>query len=208
MNPGRGIALKLASTFVFTLMLVCVKAVAEEIPAGEIVFARSFFALIPIVGILVWQRQLAGALRTSRPWLHVSRGAVGLISMALNFIALAYLPLPEAMMIGYASPLIIVVLAALLLGEVVRGYRWSAGLRGDRHHPVAAAHAVRRRADRGHRALRVHPRADQRLLLGLRGDLHPLDDEDGIDRHDRALFRAELLGAVAARFAAARLGHS
>ena len=50
MNPGRGIALKIASTFVFTLMSVCVKLVADRVPAGEIVFARSFFALIPVVG--------------------------------------------------------------------------------------------------------------------------------------------------------------
>jgi drug/metabolite transporter (DMT)-like permease len=125
-NPGRGIALKIASTFFFTLMLVCVKAVAERIPPGEIVFARSFYALIPIVAVLLWQGQLAGSLRTNRPWMHVSRGAVGLMSMALNFAALAFLPLPEAMMIGYAAPLIIVALAAVLLGETVRGYRWSA----------------------------------------------------------------------------------
>src|SRR5688572_15165933 len=99
MNPGRGIALKVVSTFVFTLMLVCVKLVADRIPPGEIVFFRSFFALIPIVGMLLWQVQLTQAVRTKRPWTHVSRGAVGLGSMALNFAALAWLPLPEAMMI-------------------------------------------------------------------------------------------------------------
>jgi drug/metabolite transporter (DMT)-like permease len=126
MNPGRGIALKIASTFVFTLMLVCVKAVADRIPPGEIVFARSFFALIPIVAMLLWQGQLARALRTNRPWTHVSRGAAGLGSMALNFASLALLPLPEAMTIGYAAPLIIVALAALILGETVRLFRWTA----------------------------------------------------------------------------------
>ena len=84
MNPGRGIALKIASTFVFTLMLVCVKAVADRIPQGEIVFARSFFALIPIVDMLVWQGQLAASLRTARPWAHVTRGMVGLFGMAID----------------------------------------------------------------------------------------------------------------------------
>jgi drug/metabolite transporter (DMT)-like permease len=125
-NPARGIAFKVASTFIFTLMLVCVKAVADRIPAGEVVFARSFFALIPIVAVLVWQHQLPAALHTSRPWTHVTRGAVGLGSMAFNFMALAFLPLPEAMMIGYAAPLMIVVLAALMLGESVRIFRGTA----------------------------------------------------------------------------------
>jgi drug/metabolite transporter (DMT)-like permease len=126
MNPGRGIALKIASTFVFTLMLVCVKAVADRIPPGEIVFARSFFALAPIVVVLLWQGQLVQALRTNRPWAHVNRGTVGLMSMGFNFSALAFLPLPEAMAIGYAAPLLIVVLAALILHERVRLFRWTA----------------------------------------------------------------------------------
>lgn len=125
-NPSRGIALKVGSTFVFTVMLVCVKAVADRIPPGEIVFSRSFFALVPIVAMLVWQGQLTESLWTKRPWLHVSRGAVGLIAMALNFSALAFLPLPEAMTIGYAAPLIIVALAALILHERVRLFRWTA----------------------------------------------------------------------------------
>jgi drug/metabolite transporter (DMT)-like permease len=126
MNPSRGIALKIASTVVFTLMLVCVKAVAGRIPQGEIVFARSFFALIPIVAMLLWQRQLPDALRTKRPWSHVSRGIVGLLSMTLSFTALGFLPLPESMAIGYAAPLMIVVLAALILHETVRLFRWTA----------------------------------------------------------------------------------
>ena len=126
MNAGRGIALKVASTFVFTLMLVCVKAVADTVPPGQIVFSRSFFALAPIVGMLLWQGQLRGSLRTGRPGLHVSRGAVGLASMALNFASLGYLPLPENMAIGYAAPLIIVGLAALMLGERIRLFRWTA----------------------------------------------------------------------------------
>ena len=126
MNPSRGIALKIASTFTFTLMLVCVKAASARIPPGEVVFARSFFAIIPIVVMLLWQGEVARALATSKPWRHVTRGAVGLLAMGSGFIALRYLPLPEQMAIGYASPLIVVALAAIVLGETVRIYRWSA----------------------------------------------------------------------------------
>lgn len=126
MRPALGIGLKVASTFFFTLMLVCVKLVAAEVPPGEIVFARSFFALAPIVAMLAWQQDVQRALRTRRPWLHVSRSVVGMSSMALSFIALGMIPLPEAMMIGYAAPLMIVILAAFVLGESVRLFRWSA----------------------------------------------------------------------------------
>ncbi len=126
MNPGRGIALKIGSTLVFTLMLVCVKAVSDRIPPGEIVFARSFFALVPIAAMLAWRGQVARAVATEQPWRHVLRGAVGLLAMASGFTALRYLPLPEQMAIGYAAPLIVVVLAAVILHETIRVYRWSA----------------------------------------------------------------------------------
>jgi drug/metabolite transporter (DMT)-like permease len=126
MNPALGIGLKIGSTFFFTLMMVCVKLVAAKVPLGEIVFARAFFALLPIVAMLAWQGEMVTALRTTRPWMHFSRGIVGVGSMALGFVALGMIPLPEAMTIGYAAPLLIVVLAALVLGESVRLFRWSA----------------------------------------------------------------------------------
>ena len=130
MNPVRGIVLKIASTFVFTLMLVCVKALSDRIPPGEIVFARAFFSLIPLAAMLAWQGQVVSALRTARPWQHVLRGVVGLFAMASGFVALRYLPLPEKMAIGYAAPIIVVVLAAMILKETVRIYRWSAVVAG------------------------------------------------------------------------------
>lgn len=43
-----GIFLKVASTFTFTCMIACLKAVADEVPAGQQVFFRSVFALLPI----------------------------------------------------------------------------------------------------------------------------------------------------------------
>ena len=46
--------------------------------------------------------------------------------MAFGFIALAFLPLPEAMMIGYAAPLMVVALAAFMLSEATGVYRWTA----------------------------------------------------------------------------------
>jgi drug/metabolite transporter (DMT)-like permease len=46
--------------------------------------------------------------------------------MFLNFAALARLPLSDATALSFAAPLITVALAAMLLGERVRIYRWSA----------------------------------------------------------------------------------
>src|SRR5690606_31347913 len=44
----------------------------------------------------------------------------------LAFIAITHLPLPDAITLGYAQPLFVVVFSALFLGETVRMSRWSA----------------------------------------------------------------------------------
>lgn len=129
-NPPLAIAFKIVSTFLFTLMLVCVKAVSGEIPPGQIVFARSAFALIPIIAMLAWQGEMREALRTERPAMHVGRAVFGVAAMALWFSAVGILPLPEALAISYAAPVIVVVLAALILHEAVRLYRWGAVIVG------------------------------------------------------------------------------
>jgi drug/metabolite transporter (DMT)-like permease len=131
MNPIRGIGLKVLSVLVFTLMAICVKAAAAEgIPPGERVFFRSFFAIPVIVVWLAWQHDLAHGLRTRLPMGHLWRGLVGSAGMGLNFTALGLLPLPEATALGFLAPLLIVIFAAMLLGEEIRAFRLTAVLVG------------------------------------------------------------------------------
>jgi len=128
-RPLLAIALKVISVVVFVGMSTSIK-LAGMVPAGQIVFYRSLFAVIPILVFLIWRRELATGLRTKRPFGHVTRGIVGVSSMYLGFFALTRLPLPEVITLNYAQPLIVVVFSALFLGETVRVYRWSAVLVG------------------------------------------------------------------------------
>ena len=57
---------------------------------------------------------------------HLLRGLIGVGGMFFSFGALARLPLADATVVSFASPLITVALAAILLKERVRIYRWSA----------------------------------------------------------------------------------
>jgi drug/metabolite transporter (DMT)-like permease len=66
------------------------------------------------------------AVRTERPFGHLGRGLISVASMFLNFAALARLPLADANALSFAAPLITVALAALVLKERVRVYRWTA----------------------------------------------------------------------------------
>jgi drug/metabolite transporter (DMT)-like permease len=125
-NPTLGIGLKCLSVLVFVAMQTSIKIGGVGIPAGEIVFFRSFFALIPVCFYLAWLGQIRTALRTNDIGGHFIRGAVGVSSMGLGFFALTRLPYPEWISISYATPLLTVVFAAVFLHEVVRAYRWAA----------------------------------------------------------------------------------
>ena len=124
-RPLAGISLKILSVTIFVGMSSFIKA-AGDVPAGEIVFFRSFFAIFPLLVFMAWSGDLATAYKTNRPVSHFARGLVGTAAMGLGFFALTRLPLPEAITLNYAQPLLVVVFSALFLGENVRIYRWSA----------------------------------------------------------------------------------
>jgi len=67
-----------------------------------------------------------GMLVTRRPWLQVGRSALLLLSTALNFFALQFLQLDEALSILFSTPFIVAVLCGPLLGEWVGWRRWIA----------------------------------------------------------------------------------
>lgn len=118
--------MKVLSVMVFLGMQTCIKSAGDGIPAGQITFYRSAFALLPILGYLALRRELSTAFRTDSPFGHLKRGLLGVAAMACGFYGLVLLPLPDAIAIGYASPLMAVIFAALILKERVRVYRWTA----------------------------------------------------------------------------------
>lgn len=125
MNPTRGIAFKLGAVGLFISMASLIKATADEVPPGQAVFFRSFFALPVIFVWLVVSGRIRDGLKTSNPLGHFWRGLVGTTAMGLGFAALGLLPLPEVTAIGYAAPLLVVIFAAMFLGERVRIFRLS-----------------------------------------------------------------------------------
>lgn len=126
MSPLNGILLKLLATFLLSVMTAIVKYASSTIPTGEIIFARSFFALIPLLIMALMQGKLRDCVVTHRPWRHVVRASVGVIAMLSWFTALSIMPLPEITAIAFCAPLLIVVMSAVFLKEKVRIYRWTA----------------------------------------------------------------------------------
>jgi drug/metabolite transporter (DMT)-like permease len=129
-QPLLGIAFKVGSTLAFAGMTTLIKLVSDRYPVGQLVFFRSFFALIPVFCWVCWRdRRLSAAItvfHTTRVVSHVIRSAAGVTGMFLGFAALSRLPIADATAIGYASPLLTVVCAVIVLHERVHVFRWSA----------------------------------------------------------------------------------
>src|SRR6516162_7741698 len=126
MNTARGIAFKLISAALFAVMSALIRHLGARYPVGQVVFYRSVFALIPVVLVYAWRGELAAVVRTERPLGQAGRGVLSIAGMFFNFGAVARLPLVESNAIAFSSPLFTVTLAALILNERVRVYRWSA----------------------------------------------------------------------------------
>lgn len=124
MNVLMAIVFKLISALLFALMSTLIRWLGEVAPVGQMVFFRSAFAIVPVVIVYAWRRELD--LRTSRPLGHLGRGSISICGMSSNFASLTRLPLVEVTAIQFASPLVTVALAAIVLKERVRIYRWSA----------------------------------------------------------------------------------
>lgn len=125
-NTALAIGSKLAAVICFILMATLVKIASETIPAGEIVFFRSFCALPVIVVWIAVQGKLRSGLKTNNPMGHLWRGLMGTMGMSMGFAALGLLPLSEVKAIQYAQPVLVVIFAAMFLGEQVRIFRLTA----------------------------------------------------------------------------------
>lgn len=124
-NPGLAIGLRILSGVLFAGMLICVKAVSEDVPLGEIVFFRSAFAMIPLVIFLWIRREFPSGLATKRPVAHMLRASFGALAMFASFAAIARLNVAEAILIAQLSPILMALSAVVLLSESLT--RWRIG---------------------------------------------------------------------------------
>ena len=129
MSTNRGILLMIGAISLFSIMGALVKA-AEAIPPGQAVFFRSFCALPVIVAWLMWRGELRSGLKVKRWQGHAIRALAGSAAMGLGFLGLKLIPLPEATAIRFVTPILVVIFAALILGEVIRAFRITAVMVG------------------------------------------------------------------------------
>lgn len=120
-----GIALMCGAVAMFSCLDTTAKYLLDHMDTLQVVWARYFSAFVLSV-ILFNPFTRPGVLRTRRPVLQVGRSALLLLSTTVNFFALIYLQLDQALAILFSTPFIVAALSVPLLGEKVGARRWAA----------------------------------------------------------------------------------
>ena len=114
--PTPAILLVVASVFCFTLLDTIMKFATQRYPLPVLIFARY---AVQMVAMLVWlgPSMRFDLLRTKRLPMQIVRALILLLSSLFFISALKTLPLAEATALNYSTPMIVVVMARVFLGE-------------------------------------------------------------------------------------------
>lgn len=120
-----GISLMCGAVALFACLDTTAKYLNTQMDSLEIVWARytSAFVLTLFVSNPLTHPDL---LRTRKPKLQVIRSVLLVLSTALNFLALRWLQLDEALSIIFTFPFIVAIISGPMLGEWIGWRRWSA----------------------------------------------------------------------------------
>jgi len=111
--PSPGTRWMLGAAASFAAMAACAKAL-DRIPALDKVFWRSLFSVAATLWML---RHARGPFRPRRPGLLLLRGVLGFCGLTAYFLAVARIPLGNAVLLQNTNPLFGGLAAALFLRE-------------------------------------------------------------------------------------------
>jgi len=124
-NNALGALFILLATLCYASMDAISKFLVADYAVIQIMWVRC--ALIFLFSWIIIRRQgLVKALRSERPWLQFARSLILLIESAIFVLAFRYLPLADAHALAATSPLMVIALGVLFLGEKAGLARWLA----------------------------------------------------------------------------------
>ena len=120
-----GIGLMCVAVLLFAFSDAAAKYLNGHMDTVQVVWARYISAFVLALFIVNPIRR-PRVMRTSRPWLQLGRSTLLLVSTMLNFFALRYLQLDQAVAIIFCTPFIVAALGGPILGEWIHWRRWTA----------------------------------------------------------------------------------
>ncbi|WP_027257329.1 DMT family transporter [Leisingera aquimarina] len=128
-NTIAGIGLLILGLFVFSIQDAIMKFFSDQMAVQEVIFARGVVTLA-LISTALYLTQGTRGFTTRRPFLNCLRGFFSFICFSTFSMALAVLPLADAMPLYYTAPLFVVIFAGPFLGETVGLRVWFAVVAG------------------------------------------------------------------------------
>lgn len=110
-----------ASGLCFVSVAVLVRWVGQSLSASQAAFIRYMFGTLLLTP--VFYNIARGKARVNAPGLITIRGLLHAVAVILWFYAMASIPMAEVTAIGYLTPVVITVAAAVFLGERLQARR-------------------------------------------------------------------------------------
>jgi len=124
-NTSRGAIFTMLAMLGFASMDTITKWMVADYPIGQMMWVRyAIFCLF--AWFVVRRRSLRAAVRSNRPWLQFGRALLAVVESAVFVLAFRYLPLADTHAVAATSPLIVIALGVLFLGEKAGPARWAA----------------------------------------------------------------------------------
>lgn len=128
-RPLKGVLLVVAASFLFAVADTLGKHLVVLYAASLVLAVRYALNLLLVV-VTMWPKHRAGLWRTNRTGLVVLRGLCLTLSSISFLAALQSMPIAETVAIVYLTPVLVVLAAGPILGEVVRLQSWIGALLG------------------------------------------------------------------------------
>jgi len=114
-NDKLAAAFVILSGLMFALMATSIKLVSDDVETEVIVFFRNLFGFLAILPFVF--RAGGDVLKTKIPHWHIMRSLAGLGAMYCFFFAIGHIPLSNAVLLSYTTPLFAPIMAFFLLKE-------------------------------------------------------------------------------------------
>ncbi len=125
-NNLIGVSSAIGASVFFSINDMTVKLLSGDYALHEIILIRSVIGMTVLMAVIVPLEGGWAVLRTKRLGMHMFRGLCVVVANMTFFLALATMPLADAVAIFFVSPLIITLFSVVFLGETVGPRRWIA----------------------------------------------------------------------------------
>lgn len=121
-----GILCALGGSATLSVNDVAIKSLSGTYALHQVILIRALIGLVFLTLLVIATGKGFRQFRTRRPRDHAIRVSIVLVSNASYFLALAAMPLAEAVAIAFIAPLLITALSVVFLREYVGPRRWAA----------------------------------------------------------------------------------